>query len=249
VFFARLAALTIDSPIVTLQEEMAMRFFLDTGSIEEIKAAKRLGILAGVTTNPSLLAKEKGDRSFRETIREICDIVQGPVSAEVVSESAEEMIREGREIMTWHEHVVIKVPISVDGLVAISTLAGEGAKINTTLIFNAGQALMAARAGATYVSPFIGRLDDIGQDGMQLIRDCSTIFRLHQIETKVLAASLRGPTHVFGSALAGADVATMPYKVMLSCLTHPLTDAGFKRFTDDWKSSGLSIFELVRAGD
>ncbi|MCC6628885.1 MAG: fructose-6-phosphate aldolase [Chloroflexi bacterium] len=226
-----------------------MRFFLDTGSIDEIRAAKRLGILAGVTTNPSLLAKEKGNRTFRETVREICEIVQGPVSAEVVADNADEMIREGREIMTWHEHVVIKVPIGAEGLVAISTLASEGAKINTTLIFSANQALLAARAGATYVSPFIGRLDDISQDGLQLIRDCSTMFRMHQIETKVLAASLRGPTHVFGSALAGADVATMPYKVLLSCLTHPLTDAGFKRFTEDWKASGLSIFEMARTGD
>jgi len=226
-----------------------MKFFVDTGSIEEIRAAKRLGILAGVTTNPSLLAKEKGNRSFRDTIREICDIVQGPVSAEVVSDNAEEMIREGREIMTWHEHVVIKVPIGPEGLVAISTLAAEGAKINTTLIFNANQALLAARAGATYVSPFIGRLDDISQDGMQLIRDCSTIFRSHKIETNVLAASLRHPLHVTGAALAGADVATMPYAVILQCLKHPLTDAGFKRFTDDWKASGLSIFEMARAGD
>jgi transaldolase len=232
-----------------LKEEIVMRFFLDTGSIEEIKAAKRLGILAGVTTNPSLLAKEKGNRSFRDTIREICDIVQGPVSAEVVSDTAEEMIREGREIMTWHEHVVIKVPIGAEGLVAISTLAAEGAKVNTTLIFNPNQALMAARAGATYVSPFIGRLDDISQDGMQLIRDCATMFRLHGIETKVLAASLRMPNHVYGAALAGADVGTMPYAVMMACLKHPLTDAGFKRFSDDWKASGLSIFEMARTGN
>jgi transaldolase len=228
-----------------------MKFFVDTGSIEEIRQAKRLGILAGVTTNPSLLAKEKGDRTFRDTIREICDIVQGPVSAEVVSDKADEMIREGREIMTWHEHVVIKVPIGAEGLVAISTLASEGAKVNTTLIFNANQALMAARAGAAYVSPFIGRLDDISQDGLQLIRDCSTIFRMHNITTQVLAASLRGPTHVTGAALAGADVATVPFAVLLACLKHPLTDAGFKRFSDDWKASGLQIFEkeLARAGD
>jgi transaldolase len=226
-----------------------MLFFVDTGSIEEIRQAKRLGILAGVTTNPSLLAKEKGNRSFRDTIREICEIVQGPVSAEVVSDNAEEMIREGREIMTWHEHVVIKVPIGAEGLVAISTLSSEGAKINTTLIFNANQALLAARAGAAYVSPFIGRLDDISEDGMQLIRDCAAIFRTHGITTKVLAASLRHPRHITESALAGADVATVPYKVLLSCLNHPLTDAGFKRFSDDWKSSGLSIFEMARAGD
>jgi transaldolase len=226
-----------------------MRFFVDTGSIEEIRQAKRLGVLAGVTTNPSLLAKEKGDRSFRDTIREICEIVQGPVSAEVVADNADEMIREGREIMTWHEHVVIKVPISAEGLVAISTLASEGAKVNVTLIFSANQALLAARAGATYVSPFVGRLDDISQDGMQLIRDCAAIFRAHRIETQVLAASLRHPRHITEAALAGADVATVPYKVLLSCLTHPLTDAGFKRFTDDWKASGLNIFEMARAGD
>lgn len=226
-----------------------MRFFLDTGSIEEIKQAKRLGILAGVTTNPSLLAKEKGSRSFRDTIREICDIVQGPVSAEVVSPNAEEMIREGREIMTWHEHVVIKVPISAEGLVAISTLASEGAKINTTLIFNPNQALLAARAGATYVSPFIGRLDDISQDGMQLIRDCASIFTTHAIPTNVLAASLRHPIHVTASALAGAHVATMPIKVLLQCLEHPLTTVGFERFSKDWQSSGLSIFEMARTGD
>lgn len=224
-----------------------MQFFLDTGSIEEIRQAKRLGILAGVTTNPSLLAKEKGDRSFKETIQEICEIVQGPVSAEVVAETAEEMIREGREIMTWHEHVVIKVPIGAEGLVAISTLASEGARVNTTLIFNVNQALLAARAGAAYVSPFIGRLDDISEDGIQLIRDTVKVFRMHNIETKVLAASLRHARHIAESALAGADVATMPYKVMLSGLTHPLTDAGLKRFLNDWRESGLNIFEREMA--
>lgn len=232
-----------------------MRFFVDTGSIEEIRQAKRLGILAGVTTNPSLLAKEKGNRSFKETIQEICEIVQGPVSAEVVAETADEMIREGREIMTWHEHVVIKVPISAEGLVAISTLASEGAKVNTTLIFNVNQALLAARAGATYVSPFIGRLDDISEDGMQLIRDTVEIFRTHDIQTQVLAASLRHARHIAEAALAGADVATLPYKVLLSGLTHPLTEAGLKRFLNDWKESGLSIFEreaaqeMVNVGD
>lgn len=232
-----------------------MRFFVDTGSIEEIRQAKRLGILAGVTTNPSLLAKEKGNRSFKETIQEICEIVQGPVSAEVVAETADEMIREGREIMTWHEHVVIKVPISAEGLVAISTLASEGAKVNTTLIFNVNQALLAARAGATYVSPFIGRLDDISEDGMQLIRDTVEIFRTHDIQTQVLAASLRHARHIAEAALAGADVATLPYKVLLSGLTHPLTEAGLKRFLTDWKESGLSIFErevaqeMVNVGD
>jgi transaldolase len=226
-----------------------MRFFLDTGSIEEIRQAKRLGILAGVTTNPSHLAKEKGSRSFRDTIREICDIVQGPVSAEVVGETAEEMIREGREIMTWHEHVVIKVPIGVAGLEAISALASEGGKVNTTLIFNVNQALLAARAGAAYVSPFIGRLDDISEDGVQLIRDTVQIFRLGNIETQVLAASLRHARHIADAALAGADVATMPYKVLVSGLAHPLTDAGLKRFQDDWKASGLSVFEMAKAGD
>lgn len=232
-----------------------MRFFVDTGSIEEIRQAKRLGILAGVTTNPSLLAKEKGNRSFKQTIQEICEIVQGPVSAEVVAETADEMIREGREIMTWHEHVVIKVPISAEGLVAISTLASEGAKVNTTLIFNVNQALLAARAGATYVSPFIGRLDDISEDGMQLIRDTVEIFRTHDIQTQVLAASLRHARHIAEAALAGADVATLPYKVLLSGLTHPLTEAGLKRFLTDWKESGLSIFErevaqeMVNVGD
>lgn len=232
-----------------------MRFFVDTGSIEEIRQAKRLGILAGVTTNPSLLAKEKGNRSFKETIQEICEIVQGPVSAEVVAETADEMIREGREIMTWHEHVVIKVPISAEGLVAISTLASEGAKVNTTLIFNVNQALLAARAGATYVSPFIGRLDDISEDGMQLIRDTVEIFRTHDIQTQVLAASLRHARHIAEAALAGADVATLPYKVLLAGLTHPLTEAGLKRFLNDWKESGLSIFEreaaqeMVNVGD
>lgn len=226
-----------------------MRFFVDTGSIEEIRQAKRLGILAGVTTNPSLLAKEKGARSFRDTIREICDIVQGPVSAEVVSPHADDMIREGREIMTWHEHVVIKVPISAEGLVAISTLASEGAKVNVTLIFNPNQALLAARAGATYVSPFIGRLDDMSQDGINLIRDCAAIFDLHDIGCNVLAASIRHPIHVTQAALAGAHVATMPYKVLLQCLNHPLTDSGFKRFSDDWAASGLSIFEMAKTGD
>ena len=228
-----------------------MRFFVDTGSMDEIRQAKRLGVLAGVTTNPSLLAKEKGDRSFREIIREICDIVQGPVSAEVVGETADEMIAEGREIGTWHEHVVVKVPISQEGLAVISTLASEGIKVNTTLIFNANQALLAARAGATYVSPFIGRLDDISEDGMQLIRDVVEIFQKGDIQTQVLAASLRTPRHIIEAALAGADVATVPYKVLLSGLTHPLTDAGLKRFQDDWKSSGMSVFqrEMAKSGD
>jgi transaldolase len=159
------------------------------------------------------------------------------------------MIREGREIMTWHEQVVIKVPISAEGLVAISTLADEGAAINVTLIFNANQALLAARAGATYVSPFIGRLDDISEDGMNLIRDCASIFGIHDIDCNVLAASVRHPIHVTQAALAGAHVATMPYKVLLQCLQHPLTEAGFKRFSDDWAASGLSIFELAKTGD
>ena len=218
-----------------------MQFFLDTGSIEEIRQAKRLGILAGVTTNPSLLAKEKGDRSFKETIQEICEIVQGPVSAEVVGETAEDMIREGREIMTWHEHVVIKVPISAEGLAAISTLTSEGARVNTTLIFNVNQALLAARAGAAYVSPFIGRLDDHGAEGMDLISEIRAIYDNYDFDTEILAASIRNPQHVKEAALAGADCATIPPDVFQALFKHPLTERGLQQFMADWAKTGQSI--------
>ena len=224
-----------------------MKFFIDSADVKEIREAHDLGLVDGVTTNPSLIAKS--GRKLKDVIKEIVSIVNGPISAEVISLDAPGMIKEGKELAKIHKNIVVKLPMTPEGLKATYALTALKIKTNVTLIFTSMQALLAAKAGATYVSPFVGRLDDISQDGMQLIRDCSTIFRSHKIETNVLAASLRHPLHVTGAALAGADVATMPLAVILQCLKHPLTDAGFKRFTDDWKASGLSIFEMARAGD
>jgi len=214
-----------------------MQFFLDTANIEEIRRINEWGILDGVTTNPSLIAKESG-RPFVEIIQEICAIVDGPISAEVISLEAEGMIKEGRELAKLHKNVVVKVPLTPEGLKATKVFSKEGIKTNVTLCFSATQGLMAAKAGATFVSPFVGRLDDINLDGMELIRELVAIFDNYGIETKVLAASIRQPRHITEAALAGAHVATIPTKVMEQMIKHPLTDKGIEGFLADWKKSG-----------
>ncbi len=210
-----------------------MKIFLDTANLDEIREAAKLGVVSGVTTNPTLLAKEGAD--FEETIKEICRIIEGPVSAEVVALKAEGMIEEGRGLSSWHPNVVVKIPITAEGLQAIRVLSSEGIKVNTTLIFSVNQALLAALAGAAYVSPFIGRLDDVSEDGVQVIRDIVEVFRHYNLPTQVLAASIRHPLHVVQAAKAGAHGATMPYKVLMQALKHPLTDIGLERFLADWQ--------------
>jgi len=210
-----------------------VKFFIDTANVEEIREVNSWGIIAGVTTNPSLIAKE--GRDFHQVVREITEIVAGPISAEVISLEAEGMIAEGRELAKISPHIVIKVPMTKEGLKATKVFSSEGIKTNVTLIFSANQALMAARAGATYVSPFVGRLDDISQDGMQLIKDIVDIFFLHEIESEIIAASVRHPIHVLESAKAGAHIATVPFKVLSQMFEHPLTSAGIDRFLKDWE--------------
>ena len=210
-----------------------MIFFLDTANIDEIREANSWGVIAGVTTNPSLIARE--GRDFREVVNEICSIVDGPISAEVISMDAEGMIREAEEIAAWHPNIVIKVPMIPEGLKATKVLSEKGIKTNLTLIFSASQALLAARAGATYVSPFISRLDDISTEGMDLIRDIAEIFAVHDIESQIIAASVRHPIHVIEAARAGAHIATVPFKVLQQLCKHPLTDQGIERFLADWE--------------
>lgn len=212
-----------------------MKFFIDTANMEEIKDAYSLGIIAGVTTNPSLVAKEK-NVTFEDRLREITELVPGSVSAEVVALDAEGMIREGRELAKIAPNITIKVPMTPDGLKAVSVFSKEGIKTNVTLIFSANQALLAARAGASYVSPFLGRLDDIGQNGLDLISTISDIFTIHNIETEIIAASIRHPLHVTEAALRGAHIATIPYKVIMQLFNHPLTDKGIEAFLADWNS-------------
>ncbi|WP_342493156.1 fructose-6-phosphate aldolase [Bacillus sp. FSL W7-1346] len=210
-----------------------MLFFLDTANIADIKEAHELGILAGVTTNPSLVAKEK-DVSFHDRLREITDVVSGSVSAEVISLKAEEMIEEGKELAAIAPNITVKIPMTTDGLKAVKALTDLGIKTNVTLIFSANQALLAARAGATYVSPFLGRLDDIGQNGLDLISEVKTIFDVHGLDTQIIAASIRHPQHVTEAALRGAHIGTMPLKVIKQLTKHPLTDAGIEQFLADW---------------
>ncbi len=212
-----------------------MKFFLDTANLEEIREAASLGVLDGVTTNPSLIAKEKAD--FEKRIVEICEIVQGPVSAEVTCTDTEGMCRQGRELARLHRWVVVKVPTTIAGLKAAKCLVGDGIKVNVTLCFSPAQALLVAKTGATYVSPFLGRLDDIAHVGMDLIREIVTIYRNYAFKTQVLAASLRHPLHVVDAAKAGADVATMPYKVFEMLVKHPLTDKGQEQFLKDWEKA------------
>ncbi|EAV9819086.1 fructose-6-phosphate aldolase [Listeria monocytogenes] len=212
-----------------------MRFFIDTANVEEIKKANRMGFIAGVTTNPSLVAKE--GRDFNEVIQEITSIVDGPISGEVVSLEADEMIAEGRVIAKIHPNMVVKIPMTGEGLAAVKVLTEEGIKTNVTLVFSATQALLAARAGATYVSPFLGRLDDIGNDGLVLIRDIADIFEIHGIPTEIISASVRHPIHVIECSKAGADIATVPFKVFEQMLKHPLTDSGIDKFLADWEAA------------
>lgn len=210
-----------------------MKLFIDTANMEEIKEAYSLGIISGVTTNPSLVAKEK-NISFEERLKEITELVPGSVSAEVISLKAEEMVEEGRKLAEIAPNITIKVPMTPDGLKAVTVFAKEGIKTNVTLVFSANQALLAAGAGATYVSPFLGRLDDIGHDGLELISQIAEIFSIHNIDTKIIAASIRHPQHVTEAALRGAHIATVPYKVLMQMFKHPLTDKGIETFLADW---------------
>lgn len=214
-----------------------MRFFVDTANVEDIKKANDMGVICGVTTNPSLIAKE--GRDFNQVIAEIASIVDGPISGEVkaTTTDAEGMIAEGRGIAAIHPNMVVKIPMTVEGLKATKALAAEGIKTNVTLVFSAAQALLAARAGATYVSPFLGRLDDISMPGIDLINEITEIFMVHNIETQVIAASIRNPIHVIDCAKAGADIATVPYSVIEQMTKHPLTTAGIAKFQADYKAA------------
>ncbi len=220
-----------------------MKIFLDTADVEAIRWGVSLGVVDGVTTNPTLAAK--AGRGFKETVLDIVEICSGPVSAETVGLDADQIVREGRVLAEWAPNIIVKVPLMAEGLKAVRQLADEGIKTNVTLVFSSVQALLAAKAGATFVSPFLGRLDDIGQDGMQLIRDCVEIFNNYGLDTEVLAASIRGPLHVHQAALAGADIATMPPKVLEQMIKHPLTDKGIESFLNDWKSvpDAKTVFE------
>ena len=215
-----------------------MKFFIDTANVEEIRKANDMGIICGVTTNPSLIAKE--GREFNQVIQEITSIVDGPISGEVkaTTTDADTMVKEGREIAAIHPNMIVKIPMTVEGLKAVKVLAAEGIKTNVTLIFTANQALLAARAGATYVSPFLGRLDDINQVGTSLIEDIADIFANYDLDTEIIAASVRNPVHVTECALAGADIATVPYSVIEQMTKHPLTDIGIEKFKKDY----LAVF-------
>lgn len=210
-----------------------MKIFIDTANVEDIKKANDMGVICGVTTNPSLIAKE--GRDFIEVVKEITTIVDGPISAEVISLESEEMVKEARELAKIHKNIIIKIPMTIEGLKAVKILSAENIKTNVTLIFSATQALLAARAGATYVSPFLGRLDDIGNEGMNLIEEIVEIFSVHDIETEVIAASIRNPIHVIQAARIGAHIATIPYNVIVQMTKHPLTDLGIERFLKDWE--------------
>jgi len=210
-----------------------MKFFIDTANISEIKEANSMGMVDGVTTNPSLIAKE--GRDFGEIIREICDIVDGPISAEVISLETDGMVEEARVLSKIHQNIVVKVPMTVDGLKATRQLSEEGIKTNVTLVFSPLQALMAAKAGATFVSPFVGRLDDLAQEGMLLVEQIVEIYSNYAFETEIIVASIRNPLHVLDSAIMGADIATIPFSVLAKLAAHPLTDKGIKAFLDDWE--------------
>jgi transaldolase len=212
-----------------------MKFFIDTANVDEIKEANDMGMVDGVTTNPSLIAKE--GRDFEEIIKEICEIVDGPISAEVVSTDTEGMLKEARKLAKIHNNIVVKIPMLVDGLKATRKLSEEGIKTNVTLVFSPLQALMAAKAGATYVSPFIGRLDDISQEGLLLVEQIVEIYSNYAFDTEIIVASIRNPLHVLESALMGADIATIPFNVLSKLAAHPLTDKGLKAFLDDWNKA------------
>ncbi|MBC5995561.1 fructose-6-phosphate aldolase [Romboutsia ilealis] len=216
-----------------------MRFFIDTANVEEIRQANELGVICGVTTNPSLIVKE--GRDFVEVIKEIASIVDGPISAEVISLEHEGMVKEAEKLCKIHENIVIKIPMTEEGLKAVNILSKKGIKTNVTLIFSAAQALLAARAGATYVSPFVGRLDDIGKDGIELIAEITEIFDVNAIETEIIVASVRNPIHALQAARIGAHIATVPYKVIKQMMLHPLTDKGIETFMKDWEGSELKL--------
>lgn len=211
-----------------------MKLFIDTANVDDIKKANDMGVICGVTTNPSLIAKE--GRDFVEVVKEITTIVDGPISAEVISLEADKMVEEAKPLSAIHKNIIIKIPMCAEGLKAVKQLTKLGIKTNVTLIFSAAQALLAARAGATYVSPFLGRLDDVGTNGMILIEEIADIFKLHDIQTQIIAASIRNPIHVIDAARAGCDIATVPYKVIEQMLHHPLTDNGIERFLKDWET-------------
>jgi len=214
-----------------------MRIFLDTAKIEEVRQASKLGVISGVTTNPTLMARA-GATDYEATIKEIASIIPGPISTEVVVEGVEPMVQQAREMAAWAPNVVIKIPVNADGLEVTSTLAKENIRVNMTLCFSANQALLAALSGAAYISPFVGRLDDIGQDGMQLVEDILDIYDNYpDINTEVIAASIRHPEHCLRAAAAGAHIATIPYDVLIKMIQHPLTDAGISRFLADWKNT------------
>ena len=211
-----------------------MRIFLDTANIDQIRQAAKLGIISGVTTNPSLVSKE-GTVDYQATIKEICSIIPGPISAEVVVEGVAAMIEQARSISSWAPNIVIKIPATTEGLEVTSALAKDNIKVNFTLCFSLNQALLGALAGATYVSPFVGRLDDAGHDGMQLVKDMVDVFKHYELPTQVIAASIRHPQHCVAAAKAGAHIATVPYKVLMQMMRHPLTDVGVVRFSSDWQ--------------
>lgn len=211
-----------------------MKIFIDTANLDEIREINEWGILSGVTTNPSLIVKET-DKDFEETIKEISQLVKGPISAEVTSEQAEGMVKEGEKLANINNNIVIKVPMTSEGLKAVNILSQKNIETNMTLVFSANQALLAARAGASYVSPFVGRMDDLGNDGMEIIKEISDIFNIHNIETEIISASIRTPMHVLQSALAGADIATIPYKILKTMVNHPMTDKGLRAFMKDWE--------------
>jgi transaldolase len=212
-----------------------MKIFIDTANVEEIKKAAELGVIDGVTTNPSLIAKE--GRDLKEVIEEICSIVDGPISAEVISLESAKMVEEARELAKLHKNVVIKIPMCAEGLKAVNIISKEGIKTNVTLIFSAQQALLAAKAGATFVSPFMGRLDDIGNGGLQVVADIAQIFDYYGINTEIIAASIRNPMHVLDCAKVGAHISTIPYKVIVQMISHPLTDAGIQKFLEDYNKT------------
>jgi len=211
-----------------------MRIFLDTANIDQLKQAAKLGIVSGVTTNPSLVSKE-GVTDYEATIKEICSIIPGPISTEVLVEGVEPMIEQARQISNWAPNIVIKIPATTEGMEVTSSLAKEGIKVNLTLCFSLNQALLGALAGATYVSPFVGRLDDIGNDGMALVKDIVDVFKYYQLPTEVIAASIRHPQHCVAAAKIGAHIATVPYNVLMQMIHHPLTDIGVSRFLADWQ--------------
>ncbi len=218
-----------------------MKFFIDTANVDEIAEAAELGILDGVTTNPTLLAREKGKGDFKDILKKICEIVQGPVSAEVVGQDADTMVMEAEKLAKIDEHIVIKVPLTREGLKVMGRLKREGIRTNATLVFSPNQALLAAKAGATFLSPFVGRLDDVSHFGMDLIQQIVTIYGNYDIETEVIVASVRNPLHVVDAAMIGADIVTIPFKVIEQMVRHPLTDVGVQKFLDDWKKLGAKI--------